>query len=105
MNPALTPCREGVLLALRVRPGAPRERIVGLHGERLKVAVRPAPEKGRANEAVLRLLARALGLDRRDLEVRTGHSSPDKAVLIRQTDPRAVADALGRVLAEEGDSP
>ena len=75
--------REGSTLKVRVAPGASRERIVGSHGDALKVAVREPPEKGRANEAVERLLAAALGLRPGDVAVVRGHASRDKLVRFR----------------------
>jgi len=74
---------EGATLKVRVAPGASRERILGPHGDALKVAVREPPEKGRANEAVVRLLAAAAGVKAGDVEVVRGHASRDKVLLFR----------------------
>lgn len=82
---------------MRVAPGASREKIVGLHGDALKVAVREPPEKGRANEAVERLLAAALRVRRGDVKVVRGHASRDKVVLVRglrEADLRARLEGL-----------
>jgi uncharacterized protein (TIGR00251 family) len=65
---------------LRVAPGSPSGRIVGRHGDAWKVSVQAPPEDGKANEAVLRLLADALGLPRRDVELVAGRSRRDKVV-------------------------
>ena len=43
-------------LALKVVPGASRDRIVGEHGDALKVAVAKPPEDGAANQAVEQFL-------------------------------------------------
>jgi len=74
---------QGSTLKVRVAPGASRERITGPHGDALKVAVREPPEKGRANEAVERLLAAALGMRAGDVTVVRGRASRDKVVLFR----------------------
>jgi len=74
---------EGATLKVRVAPGASREQVVGPHGDALKIAVREPPEKGRANDAVVRLLAAALGAKPSDVEVVRGHASRDKVVLFR----------------------
>ncbi len=74
---------QGSTLKVRVAPGASRERIAGLHGDALKVAVREPPEKGRANEAVARLLAETFGPRPSDGTVVRGHTSRDKVVLFR----------------------
>jgi uncharacterized protein len=67
-------------LRLRVSPGAGRAQIVGRHGDAWKVRVTAAPEQGRANEAVLRLLAEALALPRDALSLVSGHGARDKIV-------------------------
>lgn len=72
----------GVLLKVRAAPGAKVERVVGVHGDALKVAVQAPPEKGRANERILALLADALGLAQRSLSVASGATARDKTVRI-----------------------
>jgi hypothetical protein len=69
-------------LRLRVSPGSPRERLQGWHGEALKLSVQAPPEKGRANAAALRALARFLGLKPRQLALAAGGTSRDKTVRI-----------------------
>jgi hypothetical protein len=95
----LLPHHDGVLLPLRVSAGSARERLVGPHGGRLKVAVRAAPERGKANRAVLDLLATALGVPRRDLAVTAGETSPDKTVLVRGLSPATVVERLRAALS------
>ena len=67
-------------LRLRVSPGAGRAAIVGRHGEGWKVRVTAPPEGGRANDAVLRLLADALAVPRDSLTLVSGHGARDKIV-------------------------
>jgi hypothetical protein len=65
---------------LRVAPGARRAGVVGRHGEAWKVRVTQPAESGRANEAVVRLLADTLTLPRRSVTLVSGHSARDKIV-------------------------
>jgi len=67
-------------LRLRVVPGARRSEIVGRHGEAWKVRVNAPPERGAANDAVLELLADALGVSAGDVRLVSGHGSRDKMV-------------------------
>jgi uncharacterized protein (TIGR00251 family) len=67
-------------LRLRVSPGARSNGIVGKHGEGWKVRVAAAPENGKANEAVLRLLAERLGLPGKSVMLVSGPSSRNKIV-------------------------
>jgi uncharacterized protein (TIGR00251 family) len=69
-------------LQLRVVPGASREEIVGRHGDAWKVRVTAPAEDGRANDAVLDLLAHTLDIPRRDVSVTVGASSRDKVVVL-----------------------
>jgi uncharacterized protein len=67
-------------LALRVSPGARSSAVVGRHGEAWKVRVSAPPEAGRANAAVVELLADTLGVPARTISVVSGHGARDKLV-------------------------
>ena len=67
-------------LRLRVAPGARRSEVVGRLGEAWKLRVHAAPERGRANDEVVALLADALGVPRSELRVVAGHTARDKVV-------------------------
>ena len=69
-------------LELKVVPKSSRDRIDGWMGDRLKVRVTAAPERGRANAAVEALLAEALGLPASAVRVVGGAASPRKTVEI-----------------------
>ena len=69
-------------LRLRVHPKAKRNAITGLRGDTLKVSVTAAPERGRANEAVVAVLAEALGVAPSAIEIVAGAGSKDKVVAI-----------------------
>jgi hypothetical protein len=87
--------RGDVLISLHVQPGAARDGVVGLHGDALKVKVAAAPERGRANAAVARLLAGELGVRPSDVEVVSGYASRRKRVRVRGADPDRVARLFG----------
>jgi uncharacterized protein (TIGR00251 family) len=74
--------RVGVVLRAHVQPSARSEGLVGVHGTSLKVRVRAPAESGRANAAVLKLLARELGVPLSSLRLRAGEQGRDKRVVI-----------------------
>jgi len=78
----LTPSGAGLLLLVLAKPKSSRNALLGVHDGRLKAAVTAAPEKGKANAAVLNLLAKALGLKRSQLSLAAGDTDPRKAVLV-----------------------
>jgi uncharacterized protein len=63
-----------------VIPGSSKAGVVGRHGDGWKLRVAAAPERGKANEATLELLAERLGVAVRDLRVVAGHTGRDKTV-------------------------
>jgi uncharacterized protein len=67
-------------LQLRVSPGARRAQVVGRHGDAWKVRVAAPPEGGRANEAVVRLVAETLSLPRDAVTLVSGHGTRDKII-------------------------
>ena len=90
--------REGVILAVRLTPGAAQDRIDGPETRvgadaALKVRVRANPRRGAANRALIEVLAEHLGLRKSAFEVISGHASRRKQVLIRGN-PAAILPAL-----------
>jgi uncharacterized protein (TIGR00251 family) len=70
-------------LRLRVSPGSRHDEIVGPYGDGWKVRVSAVPERGKANEAVLRLLSDRLAVPVTELAVVAGRASRDKVVELR----------------------
>lgn len=71
-----------VRLAVKVVPGASQDKIAGWLGESLKIRVRAQPEKGKANAAVIALLAALLDTSTKNLRVCSGHTSSAKVIEI-----------------------
>jgi len=94
----LHPSDGGTLVEVLVVPRASRDRVVGPHDGRLKVQVTAPPVEGAANDAVIRLLARTLGVPRRAVRVVKGPSSRRKTLHVADLAP----DALARALASAG---
>jgi uncharacterized protein YggU (UPF0235/DUF167 family) len=58
------------------------------------VKVKAPPEKGRANEAVIALLADQLGIDASSIAVVSGHGSPTKVVAVEGMDDETIRQAF-----------
>jgi uncharacterized protein len=86
---------------LRVSPGAGRTQVVGRHGDAWKVRVTAAPEQGRANDAVLRLLAEVLAVPRDTLALVSGHGGRDKIVELTGLGPGLVERRLASASAAD----
>ncbi|MFY9346066.1 MAG: DUF167 domain-containing protein [Planctomycetota bacterium] len=83
-----------VWFAVKVVPGAARERLVGPLGDALKIAVTAPPEGGKANAAVVAVLAHALGVPVRAVRVVSGQGSPRKVVAVAGISAAQVASAF-----------
>lgn len=75
--------------------------MVGLYGDALKITVGASPVGGRANRAVIELVATALGLDAGKVEIVGGHVSRHKRVLIRDVEPELVRTRLRSALSSD----
>lgn len=76
-------------------PGSKSAGVVGRHGEAWKLRVAAAPERGRANEAALRLLAQTLRVQPADVRLVSGHGSRDKIVEVTGIAPSEAERRLG----------
>ena len=79
---------------VKVVPGSSRDRVAGRYGDGVKVQVRAPPEGGRANEAVVRVIAETLGLKPQQVRIIKGHTQPRKLVEIDGVEP---GDILSRL--------
>jgi hypothetical protein len=79
-----------------VQPGASRQRVVGMHGGAVKVAVAAPPEKGAANRALEKLLAEEFGLASGAVAVVAGGRSRRKRVSLQGVSPDRVRSWAAR---------
>lgn len=85
-------------LSIKVVPGSSRDEVAGWLGNELKVRVASPPEGGKANKAVIELLAEALGLSAKQITIRSGLASPRKTV---EVDGMAESDMMTKLRHHE----
>jgi len=92
----------GVDIDVLVVPRAAKSRVVGIHGDRLKVQIAAPPVDGAANEALVELFARLLDVGKRELSITAGSTGKRKRVRVLGIDVdrvRARLASAGIVLA------
>lgn len=94
-QPWLTESSGGVLIRIYLQPRASKNKVAGLHGAELKVAVTAPPVDNAANEMVVRLFADLLHLPKSQVSVKSGHSSRHKTIAISGVPAAEVARILG----------
>ena len=92
--------KDGVLLPVRAQPGARISAIRGVASGALKVSVTAAPEKGKANKALVQVLAKSLGLRRSQLRLVSGETSQQKRYLVRGVTAGELSERIKMALAE-----
>ncbi|AMV39901.1 DUF167 domain-containing protein [Planctomyces sp. SH-PL62] len=96
----LTPSKEGVLLNVHAQPGARRNGLLGERAGALRVAVTAAPDKGKANAAILDVLADALGLRPSAIALVSGETSRHKRILLAGLTPEEAGRRIAGALPE-----
>lgn len=84
----------GVRIAVRLAPRASRTRVLGLHGEALKVAVTAPPVEGKANALLVKHLAKRLGVAAGAVRIVSGELARDKVVEVAGVSAAEAAEHL-----------
>jgi len=89
---------DGLLLRVKAQPGARKNGVTGTHDGRLKVAVTQAAEKGKANAALQKVLAAALGLKKSQIELTAGPTSALKTFRLTGLDADELSKRINAIL-------
>jgi uncharacterized protein (TIGR00251 family) len=89
------------MIRIRAVPNGRRAEVIGRYGDAWKVRVTAAPEKGRANEELVRLLSEVLDVQRARIDVVRGQGSRDKTVAIQRMDATEAEARLARAAAAQ----
>lgn len=95
----LTPHAEGTIIPVRAQPNAKRNAVLGERNGALRLGVAAPPDKGRANAALVDLLAATLKAPRSAVDLLSGETARDKRFLIRGLSPAEVEARLTPLLA------
>ena len=98
--PELRAVADGVTLRVRVQPRASREGLAGVREGALVVRLSAPPVEGRANEALLRLVAAALDVPPSRVRLQQGARGREKLLLVAGASLDAVRARLGALLEE-----
>ena len=87
----------GLFFYVKVIPGSRREGIVGIHDGMIKVAIHAPPEKGKANQALVSLLADFLSVPRQNISIVRGESSRQKKVEVETSESERILRLLADI--------
>ncbi|MBW2618608.1 MAG: YggU family protein [Deltaproteobacteria bacterium] len=86
---------KGVSLPVLVQPRASRDEIVGIQDGRLKIRLTAPPVRGRANEALVALLAKRLKVAKSKIIIVAGHKSRRKEMVVEGVSAAEIENLLG----------
>ena len=90
-----------VLLPIRAHAGARQNSILGIRAGALRVAVTAASEKGKANQAIIALLSKTLGVSKSSIEIVSGDTSPQKRLLVRNVEMEQLRQVFASVVGSQ----
>jgi uncharacterized protein len=85
----------GIILSVQAHAAARQNAVLGEREGALRIAVTAAPEKGKANRAIIEVLSKSLGVPKSAIELISGDTSARKRFLI----VGAFEDAIQRTMA------
>ena len=96
----ITQTSEGVILPVKAQPGARKNEIAGQRNGRLIVKCTQAPEKGKANDAIIAILAKALDVRKSSISLISGQTNSEKKFLLENVTTEELLLALKDLLSE-----
>lgn len=90
---------KGAAFYVKAHAGSKRDGVLGVHDGMLKIAVTTAPEKGKANKAIIKLLAKSLSLTASDFALLSGQTNSRKRFGVSTLAPDALREAVTKVLS------
>ncbi|MDO4576427.1 MAG: DUF167 domain-containing protein [Planctomycetia bacterium] len=94
MNILVEPHPQGVVLSVKAFPGAKKNEIRETVGGELKVCCTQIPEKGKANKAILEVLAKGLKLRKSQLTLLSGETDAHKKILLEGITAEELRDRI-----------
>lgn len=94
------PVKKGALgctIDLYVSPRASKSRVIGLYGDRLKVQIAAPPVDGKANEAVVGLMAEWLQVPKSAVSILSGHTGKQKTIEVRNVEFEYVQQLINAI--------
>ncbi|PMG40610.1 DUF167 family protein YggU [Shewanella sp. 10N.286.52.B9] len=96
--PAIIQQQQDLLLNLYIQPKASRDKIVGLHGDEIKIAITAPPIDGKANSHLIKYLAKAFKVPKSDVMLLKGLQGRHKQVKILS--PLKIPPEISQIIAQ-----
>ncbi len=88
---------DGIIIPAKIQPNSSKEKVMGEYAEKLKIAVTSPPEKGKANKAIVKALAKWLNIKTSDIQIVSGEKSKDKEIFVRNITEKDVYKLVSQI--------
>ncbi len=85
-----------ITFAVHIAPRASKNQVVGMQGDAVKIRLTAPPVEGKANEALIEFLAKALAVSRSQVEIVAGHASRRKMIRVTGITTQQVQSLLAK---------
>lgn len=86
------------VILIHAQPGAKRTAVVGIHGDRLKIALASPPVDGKANAMLIKYLSKELGVSKSSIHLLSGDTSREKRIEVASLSISDLLEALKKLL-------
>lgn len=86
----------GIVLSVKVLPSSSKDRVMGEHSGQLKVAVIAPPDRGKANKAVIKVLAKWLAIKSANIYLIHGEKTKDKEIFLKNITEKDIHDLVAK---------
>lgn len=73
---------DGLLISVRAVPHAPKNQVIGVQGDSVKIRLKAPPVEGKANEVLVLFLSEVLRIPRKQIHLAGGTTSRNKSIRI-----------------------
>jgi len=82
------------IIDVYIKPNSPKNIVEGYWGKRIKIRIACAPEKGRANRALVDFIALKTGLSKTFIKILSGHKSSFKTIAVKNPEGKSIRQLL-----------
>ena len=79
----IKPAKQGILFKTLVQPRSSENKILGRHGDALKIKLTAPPVDGAANKMLITFLSKILGIPKTRIQIKTGSAGRQKQIMVR----------------------
>ena len=87
-----------ILIKVKIVPGSPKNKIVGIYNNALKISITAPPVEGKANKKCIAYLAKYFDIAKSKIEIISGQTSKNKLIKIYNISQKDFLDKIEKIV-------